>query len=349
MRKTILTAVIVAALPMKAEAVSEAAVSWLLIPMSSRASGMGGAHVTEASGADAVYWNSANLGFYLDNRSITGTHMRLVPDLADDVYLEYASYAGNIEDWGNWGLNIMYLTYGKSEATDGAGNSRGTFSSWDMGIGAGYGTALSERFSVGVGAKIIMSRLAPEFDGLQEGRGTTWAVDLGVHGRDLAPMNTRWGLQISNLGPAIKFVDNGAPNPLPMNFRMGVGFDPYVDDTHRVTVAADMNKTLVRQRGGTTTGEAFSTDPAYKALFTAWGDDSIGDEFRDAIYNVGVEYGFSDFVFLRTGYVQDDLGDITDVTFGIGVAYQKYRFDFASYPQASTLDSVKRFSITAEF
>ncbi|HMB67732.1 MAG TPA: PorV/PorQ family protein, partial [bacterium] len=290
-----------------------------------------------------------NLGFYLPRRSVTGTHMRLVPDLADDVYLEYASYAGNIEDWGNWGLNIMYLTYGESEATDGAGNSVGTFTSWDMGIGAGWGTAVTERFAVGAGAKLVMSRLAPEIGGLEEGRGTTWAVDLGVHGRDLAPMNLRWGLQISNLGPALKFVDNGAPNSLPLNVRTGFGFDPYVDETHRFTVALDMNKTLVRQRGGDDTGEKFSTDPGYKALFTAWTDDSIGEEFEDAIYNFGMEYGFSDFIFLRTGYIHDKLGDITDYAYGIGVAYQSYRFDYASYPQASTLDNVNRFSITAEF
>jgi hypothetical protein len=109
-----------------------------------------------------------------------------------------------------------------------------------------------------------------------------------------------------------------------------------------------MNKVLVRQTGGTGT-EEFSVDPAYKALFTAWTDESLSEELKDAIYNLGVEYAFSNFVFLRTGWVEDKTGDIQDYTYGIGLKYQKLRFDFAGYPQASGLADVKRFSLTYDF
>jgi hypothetical protein len=129
---------------------------------------------------------------------------------------------------------------------------------------------------------------------------------------------------------------------------LGFGIDPYRNETHRVTLAADMNKVLVRQRGGTNT-EDFDVDPAWKSLFTAWTDEGISEEFKDAIYNLGVEYSFSEFVFLRTGWVQDATGDITDYTYGIGMAYQGLRFDYAGYPQATGLDNVNRFSITYDF
>lgn len=348
MRKRILTVILVAAWPVSAGAVSESVTPWLLFSMGARASGMGGAHVTEARGADGVYWNPANLGFYVDRKSITGMHFAPVPDLTDDVYFEYASYAENVEGWGGWGLNIMYLTYGKSEATDTSGLRLREFTSWEMALGAGYGTALSEHFAAGVGAKVLLSYLSPEIGDLEEGQGVTWAIDGGIHGRQLGPMNLRAGLAILNMGPALKFVDNGSPNPLPLNFRLGVGFDPYVDETHRFTVAADMNKVLVRQRGGTG-AEEFDVDPAWKALFTAWGDESLSEEFKDAIYNLGLEYAFSNFVFLRTGWVQDSTGDITDYTYGIGLTYQGLRFDYAGYPQATGLDNVNRFSITYDF
>lgn len=343
----ILTAVMLLAGP--AGAVSESVTPWLLFSMGARASGMGGAHITEASGADGVYWNPANLAFYLDRKSITGMHFAPVPDLTDDVYFEYASYAEQIEGWGGFGGNFMFLTYGESQATDDSGIALATFSSWEMALGLGYGTALSERFSVGAGIKLIHSNLSPEFNGLQEGKGTTWAVDLGVHGRDLAPFGLRWGLAIQNMGPSLRFVDNGSPNPLPLNFRMGIGFDPYRTEAHRFTLAAEMNKVLVRQRGGTTAGEEFKVDPAWKAVFTAWGDESFSEELEDAIYNLGLEYAFSEFVFLRTGWVQDQTGDITDYTYGIGVKYQGLRFDYAGYPQATGLDNVNRFSLTYDF
>ena len=71
-------------------------------------------------------------------------------------------------------------------------------------------------------------------------------------------------------------VDTGNPNPLPLNFKMGFGLDPYRDDTHRFTIAAEMNKVLVRQRGGVGT-EELDSDPAWKALFTAWTDEPLGE------------------------------------------------------------------------
>jgi hypothetical protein len=349
MRSILILGLAAALVPGTAGAVSEAVTPWLLFAMGARASGMGGAHVTEAAGADAAYWNPANLGFYLNGRSLTGMHFAPVPDLADDVYFEYAAYGQKSEGAsGGFGGTLMFLTYGESTATDDSGIRLRDFTSWEMGLGAGYGTALSDKLAVGAGAKLIMSYLSPEIGQLEEGQGITWAVDVGVHARDLAPMNLRWGLAILNLGPALKFVDNGSPNPLPLNFRMGFGFDPWTDASHRISVAAEMNKVLVRQRGGTGT-EEFTDDPAYKSHFTAWGDESFSEELEDAIYNVGVEYAFTDFVFLRTGWVEDRTGDIRDYTYGVGVRYQSLRFDFAGYPQARGLDDVKRFSVTYDF
>lgn len=356
MRRILTTLVMVTSLPGTALAVSESVTPWLLFSMGARASGMGGAHVTEAGGADGVYWNPANLGF-IEGRSITGMHFSPVPDLTDDVYFEYASYAQKTENWGGLGGNIMFLTYGKSEATDDSGIRLREFTSWEMAVGGGWGTKLTENLSAGVGAKVILSYLSPKINDLEEGQGITWALDLGLHSRNLLagmtsgaffPNGCRLGLGILNLGPALKFVDNGSPNPLPLNLRLGLGFDPYIDETHRVTVAADMNKVLVRQRGGTGT-EDFDVDPAWKALFTAWTDDPISEELEEAIYNMGLEYALKEMAFLRTGWVQDKTGDITDYTFGVGLRYQGIRFDFASYPQATGLDTVKRFSITYDF
>ncbi|MDP6529840.1 MAG: PorV/PorQ family protein [Gemmatimonadota bacterium] len=347
MRKILSVLAVVLLVPVAAGAVSESVTPWLLFSMGARASGMGGAHITEASGADGVYWNPANLG-YIRGPSLTGMHFAPVPDLTDDVYFEYASYAKWMEGIGGVGGNIMFLTYGTSEATDASGIRLREFTSWEMGIGGGWGTEISSHFAAGAGAKILLSYLSPEIGELEEGQGITWAIDMGVHGHDLGPWGLRWALAIQNMGPALKFVDNGSPNPLPLNFRMGLGVTPFENDVHRISVVADVNKVLVRQRGGTGT-EEFSVDPAWKALFTAWTDESLSDEFKDIIYNYGMEYSFADFVFLRAGWVHDQTGDITDYTYGIGVSYASARIDFAGYPQATGLDDVKRFSLSYEF
>jgi hypothetical protein len=301
--------------------------------------------MTEATDADEVYWNPAKLAM-LETRAITGMHFSPVPDLTDDVYFEYASYAQPAFD-GGFGLNLMFLTYGTSLATDASGLPIQEFNSWEMGVGVAYGTAVSRRFALGGGVKVLTSQLSPEFDDLEEGKGTTFAADFGMHAKDLAPWGLRWGIGYFNMGPALKFIDNGSPNPLPFTFRTGIGFDPYKSEAHRVTIAADMSKVLVHQE--IAEDGSLEVDPWYKAIVTAWTDESFSDEMKDAIYNIGTEYSFSDFIFLRTGWVQDVTGDITDYTYGIGVSYARIRFDFAGYPQATGLDDVKRFSISYDF
>jgi hypothetical protein len=141
MRVLTLTLLVAVLLPLPAGAVSESVTPWLLFTMGARSSGMGGAHVTEAEGADGIYWNPANLGLYLDGRSLTGMHFSPVPDLTDDVHFEYAGYAEQVEGIGGIGLNIMYLTYGESVATNDAGLTLRTFTSWEMGIGSLSGRA----------------------------------------------------------------------------------------------------------------------------------------------------------------------------------------------------------------
>jgi hypothetical protein len=349
MRKFLLAMALVgfiAGVPAQSFAVSEYVLPWLLFSMGARASGMGGAQMTEASGADAVYWNPALLGF-LPGRAITGMHFAPVPDLTDDVYFEYASYAQKVESWGGGvGGNLMFLTYGQSTATDPSGLVIQDFSSWEMGLGLGYGAALSQKIAVGGGVKFLMSRLSPKIDDLEEGQGETWAIDVGMHARNIGPMGLRAGFGWQNMGPALKFIDNGSPNPLPLNFRLGVGFNPFKNDTHVITVAADMNKVLVHQE---VVDGQLEVDPAWKAIVTAWTDESFSDELEDAVYNLGAEYAFSNFLFIRGGWVQDQLGDITDFTYGAGVSYARVRFDFAGYPQATGLDDVKRFSVSYDF
>jgi hypothetical protein len=165
MRKYFLATVLVgtiAAAPTKSLAVSEYVLPWLLFSMGARASGMGGAQMTEATGADAVYWNPALLGIPAGTRDHRHA-FRPVPDLTDDVYFEYASYAQKVEELGwrrGWKLDVPHLR--QSTATDPSGLVIQDFSSWEMGMGMGYGAAVSSKVAVGGGVKFLMSRLSPK-------------------------------------------------------------------------------------------------------------------------------------------------------------------------------------------
>ena len=59
----------------------------------------------------------------------------------------------------------------------------------------------------------------------------------------------------------------------------------------------------------------------------------------------GLEVGFVDLAFARIGYLNDEEGKIQDMTFGFGVRYSVFGFDFASIPQADGLPRVSKFSL----
>ena len=333
---------------------------------------MGGAHVTEAIGADALYWNPALLG-NMDGLAASYMRFEPVPDLTDDVLFRYAAGAGGTREVGGFGVNWMHLDYGLSEATDASGIALGTFRSQEAAVGVGYGRRLTRHFSAGLGFKFIDSDLSPAIGDLAEGKGQTWALDFGIlFDRVLAdrlgpifPNGFRWGLAVLNMGPSLQFVENGSPNPLPLDLRTGIGLDVLANDAVRITLAADMNKVLVRQRGGTGT-EEFSVDPPWKALFTAWTDEPLGEEFEDAVYSLGVEFALVETLFLRWGVVQDKAGDILSEPLheepspdGVGVKLGPQlrtmgldfpldvALDYARFPQATGLAHVERWSLSA--
>ena len=59
------------------------------------------------------------------------------------------------------------------------------------------------------------------------------------------------------------------------------------------------------------------------------GDDySFEDELKELISNFGIEYWYTDNFVLRAGYIYDREGKIMNPTFGAGVRFGQYGFDF---------------------
>ena len=88
---------------------------------------------------------------------------------------------------------------------------------------------------------------------------------------------------------------------------------------------------------------------AYKEL----GSDNsrkFSDEFKEVILNTGFEFWYTESFVLRAGYIYDQEGDIKAPTFGAGLRFGGYGFDFGytagnkSHPRSNSLF----FSISAE-
>jgi hypothetical protein len=69
----------------------------------------------------------------------------------------------------------------------------------------------------------------------------------------------------------------------------------------------------------------------------------FSDEFKNIIYNIGLEYWYTDNFVLRAGYIYDDEGKVINPTFGAGIRLLQYGFDFGytageqGHPRANTM------------
>jgi len=91
------------------------------------------------------------------------------------------------------------------------------------------------------------------------------------------------------------------------------------------------------------------TEGAYKEKGSG-SDRSFSNEFNEVILNTGFEFWYTDSFVLRCGYIYDNEGDIKNPTFGAGLRFGGYGFDFGytagskSHPRSNSLF----FSISAE-
>ncbi len=321
-----------------AYAVSEAAVLFLLISPNSRAGGMGEAAVALADDAAASYWNPAGLAFQ-QGKQFTSLYSKWLPQFnLADLYYMFGSYRQSVEGLGTIGANITYINLGEQIITDETGpDALGTFNSNEWAITLSYGTLLSENTGVGINVRFIRSNLSKVGAGAEKGNGqaSAFSVDIGVLQKNLFIDRLNFGLDLSNIGPKITYVDNEQADPLPTNLRVGFAYRAVDQEFNRLTIVADMNKLLVHKNSDGT------SDSVSKAIFSAWSNNDI-------IYNVGAEYWYANLIALRAGYNYDNAGNSKYLTLGAGLRYSIYQFDFGYISAGNNhpLSDTMRFSLT---
>ncbi len=343
-------------------AVSEAAVLFLMISPGARAAGMGEAFVALADDATAVFWNPAGLAFQ-QGREITLMHSKWLPQFDSDLFYEFGAYRHSVEGIGTFGANVTFLNLGKQYITgEDSPEILGEFSSYEFAFSGTYGTLINENWSVGVGLRYIRSNLSNVGAGAEKGEGKANAFGFDLATLYKVPMLPRlsFGLNLSNMGPKITYIDAAQADPLPTNLKVGFAYKIVDSKYNRVTVVGDLNKLMVTRHSDGT------SDPFYKALFTSpWtivekerqnigGDDEkvTGEnKIFNGILSGGVEYWYSDMFALRAGYYWDEPGKVKFMSFGAGIQYALYRFDFGyvSAAEGHPLANTMRFSLSIGF
>ncbi|MBI4417986.1 MAG: type IX secretion system outer membrane channel protein PorV [Ignavibacteriales bacterium] len=342
MKKVVVTCmlILVAAEILPAQ-VSTSAVPFLLIAPNSRASGMGEGGGGLADDVWALHWNPAGYAFQTGTE-LAMSHANWLPGFGlSDLWIAHTVFKHEMPELdGTISAGLTYLNLGEFIRTASTGPEEiGRFKGYEFAITAGYSTRALNELGLGINARFIHSRLAPF--GTEEEKGTGVAsgisFDLGLLYR---PENVRIpftdtylrdaigvGVNISNIGPSLTYIDEEQADPLPLNFRLGFAVDVVQTEFNNLTYILDFSKLLVRRnsRG--------KTDPFYRAIYYSWVDKSLREELRDIVTSMGLEYwyGSPKLIALRIGYFYEDpkYGNRKFMTFGAGLRYDIYGFDFS--------------------
>ncbi len=356
-----------------------AAVVFLMIEPDSRAAGMGNAGVAIADNANAIFWNPAGLADQVGTE-LALTHSNWLPELTPDLFFEYLVGKYHIENWGTLGGHITFLNLGEHEYRDELNNDLGTFRSYDLSVGVSYGFKATDNFSLGTGVRWIRSNLASVDVGAQESQpGVSVGVDIAAMYKFppflLGSMigNYSLGLNLANMGPKIQYSDSEQADPIPTVMRFGQALTLDFDSYNKITLATDVTKMLVRQRSTETCIDEnnpetciteFSSDPFYRAIFSAWSPieilssavNSEEQEFQNLtvldqlLISTGFEYWYNDLFAIRGGYFYENPynGNREFLTFGAGIRYNIVGVDFSyvvALKENHPLSDTMRFSL----
>jgi hypothetical protein len=331
----------------------ESAVPFLLLAPDSRAGGLGESGTGLADNSSAIFWNPAGIAFQTGTE-VSITHSNWLPQFNLDLFYDYLTYKQYIEELsGSITGSITYMNFGEFVRTgENDPTPLGTFRSFDAALTLGYATKVSSDWGLGLNFRIIHSRLSDQGVGEEKGQGVATSVSFDVAtmwrpDKFVIPLidedignKISLGINLSNLGPKIYYIDKAQADPIPTNFRLGFAYKVISDEFNSLIYTLDFSKLLVNKTttqviSGTDTSTVSHSDEWYKAIFTAWGNKPFREELRDIVTSMGLEYWYGtpgDFLFaLRTGFFYEDpsYGNRKFVTFGAGIRYDIYGFDFS--------------------
>ena len=259
--------------------------SFLKLGSGARAAGLGGAFTAVSDDINALSYNPAGLA-NLKRSELGFTRAELVEGVSYN-FLGYSRPAAK----GTIGLGVNYLSQSSIEGRGANREAAEKFKASDTAITLAYGRLLTARSGLGVNFKFITSAIADE-------TGNSWAVDAGWQYK--APVKgLGLGFAVQNLGPKIKFIDEGSA--LPLTARAGMGY-AVLDN---VLLSFDVNRQINEKK---------------------------------TIFSFGSEYAVFNSFSMRAGYLKNavsggnSLADAGGLKAGFGFKLRGFNLDYAVTP-----------------
>jgi hypothetical protein len=283
---------------------------FLEIPVTAKTASMGEASITMEDGAQGVFANPALLGILENEHSAGITFANWFAETQHQAF-SYAYHAG---DLGVFSVNVDRLDFGTMTRTVNGANQQlynilGDFSADGTAFGVSYAQKMSDRFSFGGSLKYVQERIA-------EYTASNPLVDVGIvyhtgyHSLTLGGVFRNFGVDAKYLVGLFK---------MPTELRLGASMN--VIGNGGLVFEEEMNNVL---------------------LLTCEASHPSDNEER---MNLGAEYSFQQFLFVRGGYKLNY--DEETWSAGGGLRWSLLVFDFA-YADYGRLGGVMRLSLGVE-
>jgi len=346
------------------------AVPFLMISADARASGLGEQGVATSPDAFSQHWNPAKYVF-LDNKSGVGvSYTPYLSKLVSDVFLANLNYYNVIDERSSWSTSFKYFSLGDIDILQNPQDIPYLENPNEFTLDASYILKLNDNFSMGVTGRYLMSDVKLQSVDSDSSSASSFAVDIsGFYQSDERAYENfnglwRFGFNISNMGPKMKYEELGKNNFIPTNLKLGSAFDFIFDSSNKLSINLELNKLLVPSpsvpiynSNDQIIGYNQADITFLSGLFKSFGDapDGFSEELKEITLSLGLEYTYNDSFALRVGYFgeNEDKGARKYVTFGTGFSLEEIDLDLSyllsSSSVISPLENTLRFSFTYNF
>lgn len=306
--------------------IGTAAGEQLLIPVGARDLAMNGANVAYSSGLDAIYWNPA--GFANFDHKAAGTFSTM--KIFSDINVNYLAIGLKMGKLGQIGFSLKSLDFGEipittNEDIDGA--SGATFAPSFMVGALTYSQRLTDAIFVGATAKLVT-------ESVPRASATGVAFDIGIQYHNIGNVNgVSMGLVVKNIGTNMQYSGSAF---LTQTSNTEYGDRPTASNQLPATVELGL-------------GYQYNFNEQNSLIFNG---NFENNNFGNDAYKLGMEYAFTDLIFLRGGYKFMNNTDNEDVlnkwTLGAGIHYRWVTFDY-TYRDSEWFDGNNMFQLTVGF
>jgi len=328
--------------------------AFMVIAADARAAGLGDQGVATSPDAFSQQWNVSKYAFGGSEQGFSMTYTPYLRELVNDIFLGGLTYYNKLDDRSAVSASFRYFSLGEIEFRESADDQGIIQKPNELTVDVAYSLKLSDQFAMGVGLKYIRSDLkldGAEFAAASSKPASSFAVDLGGYyeseekAYDSFNGKLRGGFAIQNIGPKIKYEENGNESFLPTTLRLGGGYDFILPDgANKIGVTVEVAKLLVPtppvygtkidyiddgdngtniSPGNGQYDEGIDTlvdedsnyiiegkDPNVnftKGMFQSFGDAPGGfsEEMNEFTYSVGAEYTYQDSFAFRLGYFNE--------------------------------------------